>query len=129
VIHLSQWFIRLCLWLQYCSRFKIEIKKTKIIKSVHYFNNVYYNYVKEIYERICLIIFFYWQAIYELYQGENDLVEDLNIVKKVRLSKTNDSILNLLQYCSQRQSLINHCDRCITHLGHMDLSFVLFSIF
>jgi hypothetical protein len=30
---------------------------------------------------------------------------------------------------SQRHSVINHCDRCITHLGDLDKSFVLLNIF
>ena len=33
-----------------------------------------------------------------------------------------------LQY-SQRHSVINHCDRRITHLGDLDISFVLLNIF
>ena len=32
-----------------------------------------------------MLLFF--QAIYELYQGEVDLIEDLNIVKKVKLNE------------------------------------------
>ena len=32
-----------------------------------------------------------------------------------------------LQY-SQRHSVINHCDRRITHLGDLDISFVLLNI-
>jgi hypothetical protein len=79
-----------------------------MIKWVHYFNNVCYKDVKEIYERICLIIFFYWQAIYELYQGENDLVEDLNIVKKVRLSKTNEKQKSTTTLLEQFENKIDH---------------------
>ena len=33
----------------------------------------------------------------------------------------------LIQY-SQRHGVINHCDRRITHLGDMDISFVPFNI-
>ena len=34
-----------------------------------------------------MILCSFFQAIYELYQGEVDLIEDLNIVKKVKLKK------------------------------------------
>ena len=33
-----------------------------------------------------------------------------------------------LQY-RQRRSVLNHCDRRITHLDDLDISFVLFNIF
>jgi len=34
-----------------------------------------------------------------------------------------------LIYSSQRHTVINHCDRRITHLGDIDISFALFNIF
>ena len=35
--------------------------------------------------------------------------------------------IHILQY-SQRHSVINHCDKYITHLGDLDISFVLLNI-
>jgi hypothetical protein len=41
------------------------------------------------------------------------------------------SSLSNIQYSTVRDSMINHCDRCtccITHLGDLDISFVLLNI-
>jgi hypothetical protein len=45
---------------------------------------------------------------------------------RVRVMVFNATLNNIsvIQY-SQRHSMINHCDRCITHLGDLDISFVL----
>ena len=54
---------------------------------------------------------------YENEDAENYYGDGMNIL----------SLLVLLQY-SQRHSVINHCDRRITHLDDLDISFVLLKI-
>jgi hypothetical protein len=48
----------------------------------------------------------------------------------VYLKKLEERYTNEVQYIQyiQRHSVINHCDRRITHLGDLDISFVLLNI-
>ena len=49
------------------------------------------------------------------------------IVKHHRQSLVYKNDFPNIQY-SQRHTVINHCDRCITHLDDLDISFVLLNI-
>jgi hypothetical protein len=70
-----------------------------------------------------------------------------NIVKTIQQTFTRENITKwkngsdgtMFHYCcpppcwkvqySQRHTMINHCDRPITHLGDLDISFLLINIF